>query len=100
LNVEFAEFKLVDIMIAPKKQLITDALAPLKRYKKGFQLMKNYEILTFAPNLTEDLQFWEETLLPFIFQRDIWTKFNFSKEIGEGTYGKVFLATEKSSKTD
>ncbi|TNV86377.1 hypothetical protein FGO68_gene6469 [Halteria grandinella] len=95
LNIEFAEFKHVDIMIAPKKQQINDGLAPLQKYKRGFQLMKNYEILTFATSNEEELDFWHETLRPFIFQRDIWSSYIFSKELGEGTYGKVFLATSR-----
>jgi hypothetical protein len=32
-----------------------------------------------------------------MFQRDIWSQFIFNKELGDGTYGKVFLATSKES---
>ena len=35
---------------------------------------------------------WREILKPFVIQQDVQNKYHFQEALGEGSYGKVYLA--------
>lgn len=40
-----------------------------------------------------EMNVWLDALLPYIIQYDIWSNYHFADLLGQGSYGKVFLAT-------
>ena len=58
----------------------------------SFSLRKNGTTYTFTAQNEYDTKMWTSALKPFVVQEDVWSEYIFSHIIGQGSYGKVFLA--------
>jgi serine/threonine protein kinase len=58
--------------------------------------MKNETIISIIPDSEEELFVWIEALRPLVLWEGIWDRYSFSKEIGQGSYGKVYLAKRET----
>ena len=59
--------------------------------------------MTFRSRSEEDYNMWLLALRPFVINTDIWSTYFISKLIGQGSFGKVFLASrfhERTSPTE
>lgn len=63
------------------------------RQASGFSLRKQSNTYTFLTENEHDFEEWSVALKPFVVQDDAWSEYSFSHLIGQGSYGKVFLAT-------
>jgi len=44
----------------------------------------------------QEMKIWLDALRPYVISHDIWNEFQFSELLGQGSYGKVFLAKKNS----
>lgn len=69
----------------------------MKRCSYGFSLRKQSNTYTFLTESEQEFNDWTMSLKPFVVQEDVWSEYSFSHLIGQGSYGKVFLATHLKS---
>jgi hypothetical protein len=55
--------------------------------------MKNRNIVTIIPQEEAEFEKWMASLRPYVLQTALQNRFDITKEIGEGSYGKVYLAS-------
>ena len=44
-----------------------------------------------------DLNTWLDAMRPYVISHDIWSEFQFYDLLGQGSYGKVYLAKKSGS---
>jgi hypothetical protein len=66
---------------------------PLPQF--NFTLRKLNAEYTFQVQKEEELHLWLEALRPYVVQDDIQQNYRFLNALGQGSYGEVFLATQK-----
>lgn len=71
-------------------------IAGLNEHIISLNRQKNYLSLKFDDS--EEYEFWLDILSPYLVQSDIYSKFQFQKVLGEGSYGKVLLANIRPEK--
>ncbi len=82
-----------------KKQSLADLLEHgLSQTLHGMSLRKGPRTLTILFFVEEDLVSWMQAIAGYVIQGGIYDKFIFSKILGEGTFGKVFLASSCTRK--
>jgi hypothetical protein len=58
-----------------------------------FVLSRNHSKVEFLPLDLSDFFHWREAIQTYCIQRiDVWSVFKFTEILGQGSYGKVFLA--------
>jgi hypothetical protein len=59
-----------------------------------FTLSREEHVIAFFPKDDLDYQEWKNALTSVSIQSDIWSQYNFKEMLGQGSYGKVFLANK------
>ena len=60
--------------------------------KHGFKLQKNNKTFLFQVHTKRDYELWKNALESCVIQFEIWKYYNFQDKLGEGAFGKVYLA--------
>ncbi len=65
-----------------------------EKFKFRLTRLKSEIVVGIPSSETADRDFknWLDALRPYVISHDIWSEFQFSDLLGQGSYGKVFLA--------
>ncbi|TNV74228.1 hypothetical protein FGO68_gene495 [Halteria grandinella] len=72
---------------------------PLNNKKLAFCLSKFGQSYTFTAANEAQYQAWLSALTPYVIQKDVFTKFRFQYLLGQGAFGRVFMASKSTDTT-
>lgn len=57
-----------------------------------FTLQRDDSVIEFIPHDESEFHHWKNAIAPVVIQRDVWGHYYFKEMLGQGSYGKVYLA--------